>query len=467
MKNRSFLIATSTLFAALILLALGSCSQRDLADLEPAKFPTNPDVFIDGFPGDLFYAAFGNSKVTAFDTDIEVVYDGSTSMKFAIPNEGDPEGGYAGGIFGSNDGRDLSGYNALTFWARSSQAANLEEVGFGNDFGENLFVGTINDLKLTTNWQKFIIPLPDPSRLTQERGLFFYSDAPDFGAGYTLWIDEVQYENLGTIANPKASILAGQDQVIDAEIGQTLNVGGLTVSANLPTGVDLPVNASPAYFTFISSDESIATVDASGAVTILAQGSAVITAKMGELDAVGSMTISSTPAVGPQEAAPVPTVDGRNVISLYSNAYANRTVDTWNTRWQFSTAEENFIVVQGDDVIRYRDLNFVGIEFVSETIDITEMTHFHMDIWTPDVTNAGSEFKVLLVDFGADGSFDGGDDTSHELTFRTPLLTTENWISIDIPLSNFTGLTTKGHMAQMVLSGSLPNIFMDNVYFYK
>ncbi|MFK7969686.1 MAG: Ig-like domain-containing protein [Bacteroidia bacterium] len=456
-----------TLFAALILATTFSGCIRDLEGLEEATFPVNPDVFIDGFPGDLFYAAFGNSKVTAFDVDEEVTYEGRAAMKFSIPNADDPAGGYAGGIFGSAAGRDLSGYNVLTFWARTSQAAVLEEVGFGNDFGENLYVATIKDVKLTSNWQKIIIPLPDASKLTRERGLFLYSDAPDFGSGYTLWIDEVKFENLGTVANPKASILAGQDQNIEAEIGQVLNIGGLTVSANLPNGIDVPVNAGPAYFTFTSSDQSVATVNERGEVSILTEGSAVITAKMGDLDATGSMTITSTAAVGPKQPAPTPTRDGRNVISLYSNAYSNVNVDTWNTRWQFSTAEENFTQVQGDDVIRYRDLNFVGIEFVSQTIDVSEMTHFHLNIWTPDPTSAPANFKILLVDFGPDGTFDGGDDTSHELTFTSPTLTTENWISLDIPLSDFTTLTTKGHMAQLVLSGSLPNIFMDNVYFYK
>jgi hypothetical protein len=80
----------------LAILTVVSC-KRELEDLEPATFPTTPEVFIDGFSAGLNYGAFGGSKVTAFDVDTEVKYKGSASMKFAVPDAGDPQGAYAGG----------------------------------------------------------------------------------------------------------------------------------------------------------------------------------------------------------------------------------------------------------------------------------------------------------------------------------------------------------------------------------
>ncbi|MDZ7636483.1 MAG: hypothetical protein U5L72_19490 [Bacteroidales bacterium] len=38
-------------------------------------------MFIDGFSAGLNYAAFGGSKVTAFDVDTDVKYEGSASME--------------------------------------------------------------------------------------------------------------------------------------------------------------------------------------------------------------------------------------------------------------------------------------------------------------------------------------------------------------------------------------------------
>jgi len=121
-------------------------------------------------------------------------------------------------------------------------------------------------------------------------------------------------------------------------------------------------------------------------------------------------------------------------------------------------------------VKKYTNLAFAGIEFTSATIDAGEMTHFHMDLWTPDPTADPAAFRVKLVDFGADGGFGGGDDTEHELTLNAmsePPLTTGMWVSYDIPLTTFTGLTTRGHLAQMIISGDPNTMFVDNVYLHK
>ena len=448
-------------------MAIVGC-QRDIEDLEPAAFPTTAEVFIDGFSAGLNYGAFGGSKVTAFDVDTDVKYKGSASMKFAVPDAGDPQGAYAGGSYFTSVGRDLSGYDALTFWARATKAATIDVVGFGNDFVASKYLATLEGVQVNTNWKKYILPIPDPSKLTAERGMFFYSEGPEEGLGYTFWIDEVKFEKLGTIAHPRPAILNGQDQVFSVETGRQLNIGGLQVTMNLPTGVDQSVKAAPAYFTFSSSNTSVATVSSAGVVTVLDAGTAVITAKLGETDADGSMTLNSVgQLVGPTTPAPTPTVAADKVISLFSNAYNNVNVDTWNTHWQFSTAEDYELQVAGDDVKRYSGLNFVGIEFTSQSINATAMTYFHIDIWTPDPTELPKAFKVLLVDFGANGTFGGGDDASHELSFTRPTLVSEQWVSLDIPLANFTGLVTKAHLAQLVLSGDLPNLYIDNVYLYN
>jgi hypothetical protein len=467
MKKMKYPVSVSALLASLLMLPLAGC-ERELADLEPAAFPSTPEVFIDGFSPGLIYAAFGGSKVTAFDVDNEVKYTGSASMKFAVPDAGDPRGAYAGGGFFTATGRDLSGYDALTFWAKASQPATIDIVGFGNDFGASAFQTVLRNVKVNANWQKYIIPIPDPSKLKQERGMFFYSEGPENDRGYTFWIDELKFEKLGTIAHPRPFILEGQDQTFSVEKGQQLNIGGLNVVFNMPTGTDQRIEAAASYFTFISSNPSVASVSSTGVVTVLDIGSTVITAQVGGIEAQGSMALSAGgPAIGPAGPAPVPTVSPDSVISLFSNAYTNVPVDTWNTRWQFSTAEDFDLQIAGDDVKRYRDLNFVGIEFTSQLINATAMTHFHLDIWTPDPTELPKAFKVLLVDFGANGTFGGGDDTSHELSFTRPTLVSEQWVSLDIPLSNFVGLVNRAHLAQLVLSGDVPNLYLDNVYFYN
>lgn len=156
-------------------------------------------------------------------------------------------------------------------------------------------------------------------------------------------------------------------------------------------------------------------------------------------------------------AAPTPTRSASSVISLFSNAYTNRTVDTWSATWD--NADVTDTTITGNNTKIYSNLTFAGIEFTSSVINATAMTHFHIDIWTPN----SSTFKVKLVDFGADGVYAGGDDKEHELSF-TPAL--NGWVSYDLPLSNFTNMTTRAHLAQLILVGSNSKVYVDNIYLY-
>ncbi len=179
--------------------------------------------------------------------------------------------------------------------------------------------------------------------------------------------------------------------------------------------------------------------------------------------ALGNVVVAGN-AVTPQEpltAAPTPTRPAANVVSMFSNAYTNVTVDTWRTDWSNATLTD--LQIAGNDTKKYSALSFVGIEATSSPINATAMTTFHLDAWTPNMT----AFRVKLVDFGADGAFAGGDDVEHEITYVPTL---NGWNSYEIPLADFGGLTTRGHIAQLIFSG-LPDaagvIYIDNVYFHN
>ncbi|MDF1697503.1 MAG: hypothetical protein P1U56_16790 [Saprospiraceae bacterium] len=168
------------------------------------------------------------------------------------------------------------------------------------------------------------------------------------------------------------------------------------------------------------------------------------------------------PVTEPTTPAPTPELDAADVISMFSDAYSNVPVDTWRTDWSVADFEE--LDIMGNATYKYSNLNFVGIETVMNQIDISEMTHFHVDIWTADA----DVFRVKLVDFGPDGGFQGGDDTEHELVFEDQ--TKGQWISLELPIADFTGLTTYENISQLIFSG-LPsgeiNVYVDNVYFHK
>ena len=163
----------------------------------------------------------------------------------------------------------------------------------------------------------------------------------------------------------------------------------------------------------------------------------------------------------PMTAAPTPTRPAANVISMYSNAYTNVAVDTWLTNWSVGSLSD--IQIQGNDTKKYQSVNYVGVETTTTPINASSMLYFHVDAWTPNMTS----FRVKLVDFGANAIFGGGDDVEHELTF-TPVL--NGWNSYEIALSDFTGLVTKSHIAQLIFSGTPAGtgiVYIDNVYFHN
>ena len=427
--------------------------------LDPAPFPPEAAVFIDGFGPGVQFSAFGGSKVDALDIEQDLVYEGTAALKFTIPAPSDPSGSYAGGVFYSTGPRDLSQFDALTFWARASTAATLNTVGIGNDNAGNLlYAATMDNLPLSTRWTKFALPLPLPAKLTEERGLFLMAEGSEFPIGYDIWFDNVQFERLGTIVNPRPEIAT---QSVSGEVGGTLSVGGTRVTFDV-NGTDRTVTAAPAYFTFASSNSGVATVAPDGSVQLIGRGTATITASLGSTPASGEVTVNVS--VPPNAPPPTPEVPAEDVISLFSDAYADVHVDTWSAVWDQADVED--VRIGGNAAKKYTNLNYAGIEFTSQPVDASAMTELHVDLWTNDA----SAFRIKLVDFGANGVFGGGDDTEHEITLNEgsmPPIKTGEWNVLDIPLSAFAGLASRGNLAQMIISGSSPTVYLDNVFFYK
>jgi hypothetical protein len=170
----------------------------------------------------------------------------------------------------------------------------------------------------------------------------------------------------------------------------------------------------------------------------------------------------------PSVPAPTPDRSSDYVISVFSDAYTDVTVDTWSAPWDQADVED--AVIEGDTMKKYTNLTFAGIEFTSQTIDAESMTHLHFDIWTPDATDDPAAFRLKLVDFGADGAFGGGDDTEHEVSLTSnsdPALSTGRWVGYDLSLSDMTNLAARGHLAQLIISGDPNTVFLDNVYFFE
>jgi hypothetical protein len=303
-----------------------------------------------------------------------------------------------------------------------------------------------------------------------EKGLFWYAEGPEGGNGYSFWIDELKYEQLGTVAQPRPSIMNGEDKTEQSFIGANTTVTALTQTFNLANGQNQTVTAAPSYFDFVSSNTNVARVSDLGVVSIIGTGSAKITATLNGVNAKGSLTIVSSGAI---PLLPRPIRPSADVISLFSDAYENRPVDFFNGFYGGSTTQTADIVINNDKLKYYSQLNYVGIEFNNPPINATEMKFLHVDILTNEPTS--SSFQIKVRDRGANGVlntdiFTGGptvDDKEITFTVSSSQLQQNKgkWIAIDIPLTGNIA-NQKNNLAQIVFIGNI-NFLLDNLYFYR
>ena len=243
----------------------------------------------------------------------------------------------------------------------------------------------------------------------------------------------------------------------DAAVSKQVNV---TATADYAVSFDVyfgeDTNATPVSGNIGETVSYIYQNAGTYTIRVVAKGGAIETTEYTE-------EFTVTEILAPLTSAPTPPARAsQDVISMFSDAYTDVTVDTWRTPWSDASFED--VTIDGNPTKRYSALNFVGIETTSTNIDVTAMTTMHMDIWSPNLT----EFKIKLVDFGADGTFNGGDDSEHEITIANP--NNGEWISLDIPLSDFTGLNSRANIAQLIYVGAPTGssiVFIDNIYFYR
>jgi hypothetical protein len=444
--------------ALLTAVAVAACS-RDPGTLDPWPPNTDPIVFEDQFTGLVEFYAFGNSQLDALSVQTAEQYEGTSCLRIRVPA---PGGKYAGGAFVASQQRDLSGYTALTFYAKASRAVTLEKAGLGNDnTGTSKYDASVANLQIGTTYKKYVIPIPLPARLRAERGLFFFSAPTQGDSGYDIYVDEVKFEFVPGIADPRPVM---SPRTVNTFVGAVTAVQGTRVTFKVDA-TDVLVNHNPAYFDYTSSDSSVA-IAADGVIRVLGVGSAVITARLDTLAAAGAVNLNAgafTPGL-----APVPTRPAKDVISIFSNVYPNRYVDKWSADWD--DADVTDLQIYGDDLKLYTNLIFAAIEFTSQTIDASAMTHLHMDVWFP----TGTLLKIKLADFGPDGVYNKppapSDDSESQVAFTTgstPPLVTGTWMGLEMPLANFTNLASRAHLAQLVIEGNPSSVYVDNIYFHK
>ena len=151
----------------------------------------------------------------------------------------------------------------------------------------------------------------------------------------------------------------------------------------------------------------------------------------------------------PELAAPTPTHDESDVVSVFSNAYTDVEGTNFDPRWGQAT-QVQIIDVDGSSVLRYSNFTFQGTE-LSPAIDASEMTGIRLDMWTADATAVS--FTIISP---------GPEERLYALD-----ITPGEWVTYHIPLSYFENVDLTD-IIQMKFDGGngSQTIYLDNIYFY-
>ena len=158
--------------------------------------------------------------------------------------------------------------------------------------------------------------------------------------------------------------------------------------------------------------------------------------------------VTSVPACCPITAAPTPTNDSSDVISVYSDAYTDIVGTDFNPNWGQSTVVDQTVKIQGNNTIKYSNLNYQGIALAGSN-DVSAMDYLHVDIWSKSST----ALKLFAISSGP-----------VEVSYTVAVPTT-GWLSLDIPLSAF-GAVNMADLIQFKFDGN-GEFWMDNLFFYK
>lgn len=354
------------------------------------------------------------------------------------------------------------------FWTPSGmgQATNFEMFLVTNGTTEQ----PVASAPTAGGWKSVDIPLTSYTVPILHNIIQFKMVATPFG-GTNIYIDNMYFykaANVPTISNFTITPKTNGSAPFMLTAPTSTNMGGA--------------------FTYTSSNPAVATVSGS-TVTITGIGTSTILATQAAGGGFAQGTISTTLTVTAAVSAPTsgvtPSKPATNVRSFYSDAYTNRPVETWLTSWSSGALKDT--IIAGNNMKRYSNLNFVGVEFHNPgpQFNATNADSFHVSIWTPNAT----KFRVKLVDFGANGITGpmgmppaNADDREAEIWFTSdpadaglankygPAPTQGQWNNIAIPISFFTsnGMTTRTTLSQLIFSAvpvGSATVFVDNVYF--
>lgn len=176
--------------------------------------------------------------------------------------------------------------------------------------------------------------------------------------------------------------------------------------------------------------------------------------------------------VTPTVAAPTPPARPvADVVSIYSDAYSNITMDNFDAGWCGGAATTQ-VQIAGDNTLK-KNTGVIchGIDFQSNRQNLTSFTHIHFDFYITDTDLTGDVFNLKLVDFAGTSA----EVSALEVNINggtTPQLVANQWVSVDVPITALGGVVAgnlnRSDIAQIgITTANVSNVWYDNIYLHK
>ena len=162
--------------------------------------------------------------------------------------------------------------------------------------------------------------------------------------------------------------------------------------------------------------------------------------------------------------------DSKGIIGLFGS-------DQDRANLNFDYGHNNGMVSEtvseiGDGVVKYSNLGYVVIKNLGDLIDASDSTTLHLSVWR---TRADAELKVKVVNFDAGLTPPQTEDTYVFGKAYGNEVPVEQWVDLEIPLSELAGLNGTSGIAELVLSSHVYNaagaplpsyetVYLDNLY---
>ncbi len=174
----------------------------------------------------------------------------------------------------------------------------------------------------------------------------------------------------------------------------------------------------------------------------------------------------------PLVAAPTPPArPTADVVSFYSDAYSNITMDNFDAGWCGGAATTQIQIDGNNTLQKNPGVVCQGIDFSNHRQDLTSFTYLHFDFYTNDTDLTGDVFNVKLVNFNGTNA----ETSALEVNINggtTPQLVANQWVSVDVPITSLGGVVAnslaRNDVAQIgITTANVTNVWYDNIYVHK